>query len=496
MYQRFERGPFPLSLWHDPITLSQDSPTLHQVKHLALLLLSLLPLASGFAETYSRHSVRTMCHLADAIVIGSVVEGDTVRVERWIRPGVFGESRPDMITIDNLSNLLRQPGRLLGDMSLRNKVLPLSRFVAFLRRSDKNWECLSTRADSSTTPGCGSSGLIWILDGKCHAYAQAVSPGPYQLFAIEDLAKWGVVNPYADWIEPVSTEARLLSEIDAGIEDAKAWDAVLDEPDPVRKASQLAAYYLPGTSPVGKRKTFLYEIEDHIDQLGGHAVPALVKALQSRQPGDDLTALFWTLRRFPANTEAAIPELSKLLGDPLSEPSPYLIGSLAHTESPQILPALWPFLLSPFPHVREAAEEAINRITPDHPSPAKLAKTSTHIAIVRTFPPPPSAPVSTSRPIVRARVQQNLKGQLPEKLILIEVPDDPAYGELLSLKNFGSALVFLRQDEQGKYLLTNPQSLTSYGAAGADWPREHFIPLEKIQAAISATSQDLSPAGS
>lgn len=458
-------------------------------------------MATGIAETFSRYSVRAMCHMADAIVIGAIVDRDTARVEKWIHPGVSGGSRPETITIDNLSNHLRQPGHFLGDMPLRKEDLPLSRFVAFLRSSGDNWECLSTCADSTTKPGCGSSGLIWILDGKCHAYSQAVSPGPYQLFAIEDLAKWAVVNPYVDWIEPVSTEAGLLAEIEAGLEDVEAWNAVLAEPDPAKKASRLAAYYLPDTSPVGKRKTFLYEIEEHISKLGGHAVPALVKALQSRQPGDDLTALFWTLRRFPANTEATVPALSKLLGDPFSTPPAYLVECLGCTESPKIIPILWPFLLSPYPQVRQDAADAVARVSPDTHSPSELAKVSPIIAIVETFPLPKTLPIdpnSSSRPLAMAVVKQHLKGSTPKKFFLLEAPTEQPYESLANFSS-GRALVFLRQDEQGKCLLSTPESFkpfASYPNNAVTWPREHIISLEKIQAAISASSPDLSPAGS
>jgi hypothetical protein len=477
------------------------SPLL-KVKYLTLLLLSLLPFASGFAERFSRHSVRAMCLMADAIVVGSIVEGDTVRVEKWIRPASSATPLPDTITISNLSNHLREPGRHIGDTSPRKMDLPLRRFMAFLQKSGESWECLDTAADSSTRPGCGSSGMVWIFDEKCYAYSQTFSPGPYQLFPVEDLAKWGVFNPYVDWIEPVTTEALLLAEIDAGLKDVAAWNEVLAEPDPAKKASRLAAYYLPGTSPVGKRKTFLFGIEPHISELREYAVPALVKALQSSQPEDDLTALFWTLRRLPTNTEATIPALSKLLGNPLTPPPRYLIECLGYSQSPQILPALLPYLLSPYPHVRESAAGAIQNIAPDCLSPADLAKTSPLIAIVETFPVSESlapAPDPTRRPLCMAILKQNLKGTISKKLFVIETPADPAYEDLSSDFSYGRALVFLRQDDQGRYLPSSPESFkrfTSYPNGEVSWPREHKILLEKIQSIILSVPSALSPAGS
>lgn len=374
--------------------------------------------------------------------------------------------------------------------------LPLRRFVAFLEGSGKSWECVGTVPDSPGG-GCGSSGLFWILEDVCYAYSQYCSPGPYALYSVESMTKGSgpEENPYRDGLEPVTNEALLLAEIDAGLKDLATWNAALAEPDPQRKAMRLAAYYLPSTSPEGTRKTFRFKVEEHLSQLEDAAVPALVKALESRQPGDDLTALLWTLRRLPTNTEATIPELSKLLGSPLERPPPYVLECLARTQNPLIAPAVWPFLFSPYPEVREGAAFALESIVPEGVSPEELASQSPFIALVRLVPPAALSPENPTPSLARAILRHNLKGSLPEYFRIEPLPGAPAEKK----RDFdGWALVFLRQDRYGRFFPTTAESLKSCLSGGdrVEWPRMRSLPLEAIQAAIHATAPNVSLPGS
>jgi hypothetical protein len=469
-----------------------NSPVRTTVKLPVLLFLAIFPLA-GIAEQFDRSSVRALCAEAKAIVVGSVIDGDRVRVEKWIQPDPSTQPLPETITIARLSQHRLRPG--WPSNIPQPAELPVRRFVAFLKQKDGHWECLSTVADPPAGAECGSSGLFWILDDTCYAYCQYASPGPYYLCPVADLRRDSDFHPHIDWLEPVTNEALLLAEIDAGLKDLAAWNAALAEPDPTKKAMRLAAYYLPGTSPVGKRRTFRFKVEDHLSKLEGAAVPALVKALESRQPGDDLTALLWTLRRFPVNTEAAIPELNKLLGSPLERPPLHVLECLARTQNPLIAPAVWPFLFSPYPEVREGAAFALESIVAEGASPEELASQSPIIALVHLVPPAALSPENPTPALARAILQQNLKGTLPKYFRIEPLPGLPAGEQRVSDRR---ALVFLRQDRDGRFFPTTPASLKPCLSGGdrVEWPRLRSLPLETIQEAIHATAPDVSPSGS
>ncbi len=224
------------------------------------------------AEILPRPSVDRMCQDAELIVEGRHDGRGVVSVTRLYR-------RPDGLAADTTH--LRVP-RLtehaldLGAPWDETSTLETDHVVLFLSAvegSEGTWEPLHTlRRDAGRV---GSAGTIWIADEHCHAYTQAINPGPYYLFRVEPTQARRV---------PM-TVAALRTAIEDGLRRAATWRETLALPDRVERAKRLAAYLDARSSPDGELDTRLYDVRAALAPLGADAVEPLRRVLAAK-PGD------------------------------------------------------------------------------------------------------------------------------------------------------------------------------------------------------------------
>lgn len=310
------------------------------VMRLLFAILGLLCTASSsFAEMFPQWDVSWMCADADAIVIGEHLDGDKITVKKWIS-GAPADS-PSTIEIASISKHSKTVNAFWASLAKQSSsTLTTRRFVAFLEHKDGTWQSLVTVEESGL---CGSCGMIWLQEGRCYRYAQAMNPGPYDLCEAKG----------------IGSEVDLMRAIEAGIHDADAWSDAVNVDDPVIRARALTAYTMASTSPEKPRSTYRYRVREPLCKLGAIAVPALRRQLALWQKGDSLDEVVLIFYDLGEVARAAVPDLVGLLGQPERANPYYVISALRTTGTASNLKDIQPFLKHSDEQVRREAAEAM-----------------------------------------------------------------------------------------------------------------------------------------
>lgn len=311
---------------------------------LALALLSLFCATSScVADIFPQWDVYWMCADADAVVVGEQIAGDNVAVTKWIKGAA--DAAPPTIVIADITKHSKSINAFWSRFA-KQKATTLStrHFVAFLERKDKTWRSMATIEDSGL---CGSCGMIWIQDSRCYRYAQAMNPGPYDLYEAKD----------------VKSEADLLRAIEVGLHDADAWSKALNTDDLALRAQALAAYTVNSTSPESPRSTYRYRARDPLRKLGSAAVPALRAQIAKWRAGDSLDEVVLVLYDLGHDARTAVPDLVSLLNSPERTNPYYVISALRTTGDSSNIEDIKPFLKHTNEQVRNEAADAINALT-------------------------------------------------------------------------------------------------------------------------------------
>ncbi|MCB1230973.1 MAG: hypothetical protein KDN19_11930 [Verrucomicrobiae bacterium] len=308
-----------------------------------LALLSLFCATSScVADMFPHWDVYWMCADADAVVVGEQLDGDKVTVKKWIK-GADSDA-PATIFIAGISKHSKSINAFWSRLG-KQKATTLStrHFVAFLVHEDGTWKSMATIEESDL---CGSCGMIWIQDGRCYRYAQAMNPGPYDLYEATDL----------------KSEADLMRAIEVGLRDADVWSKALNADDLALRAQMLSAYALASTSPENPRDTYRYRTREPLRNLGAVAVPALRSQISKWQEGDSLDEVVLILYDLGPVAQSAVPDLVTLLRQPERANPYYVISALRTTGTSSKIPDIKPFLKDPNEQVRREATDAIKAL--------------------------------------------------------------------------------------------------------------------------------------
>lgn len=303
-----------------------------------------------------------MCADADAIVLGEQKEGDNVTVIKWLRPPSTPGPPPETMVIAHLGEHTKDINAYWSKTErLFSPAINTRRFVAFLTRRGDEWWSMATYDISGY---CGSCGLVWIDQGKCYRYIQSMNPGPYDLTdeaIYPDAIKWNL-----------KTEKDLLAAIDVGMADAVKWRESLVIKDGPTKAAALAAYAMASTSPEQPRKTYRSRVREPLIALGKSAVPAIRHQIASYKEGDSLYELVQAIHFIGASARDLAPDLLPLLQMPDRVDPGYVLGALGAIGDKSAIPQIQPFLNHSQENVREAAREALKKLSTDPaPRPAE-----------------------------------------------------------------------------------------------------------------------------
>lgn len=294
------------------------------------------------ADTFPQWDVYWMCADADAVVVGEQLDGDKVTVTKWIKGGA--NDNPGSIIIADISKHSKSINSFWSGLAKKPPTTLTTRhFVAFLGNTNGTWRSMATIDESGL---CGSCGMIWIQDGQCYRYAQAMNPGPYELYEAKD----------------VKSEADLMRAIEVGLHDASAWSKALNTQDIALRAQAISAYTLNSTSPESPRSTYRYRARDPLRKLGQAAVPSLRAQLTKWRDGDSLDQVVLVLYDLGQDARTAAPDLVALLKHPERANPYYVISALRAIGDSSNIDDIKPFLKHSNEQVRKEATDAINAL--------------------------------------------------------------------------------------------------------------------------------------
>ena len=176
--------------------------------------------------------------------------------------------------------------------------------------------------------GQGSSGLVWIEEGKCYRYEQWQNPGPYVLLLSREHG----------------TEEALRAAVRKGLADRGVWERVQEIAHPQEQAIVLCSYLLERTSPEGGHRTYRSRVRRVLPTLGEQAVAELVVLLQNAIPGDRLDEAVLILNDLGPAAKAAVPHLVPLLRQPSYVHPARVIGALGRIGDATVAQRLLPYL--------------------------------------------------------------------------------------------------------------------------------------------------------
>lgn len=284
-----------------------------------------------------------MCADADAVVVGEEVDGDRVTVTKWIS-GAANDA-PTTLVIADISKHSKVINAFWSGFSKRTATALTTRhFVAFLEHKGGIWRSMETATISGL---CGSCGVIWIQDGQCYRYSQAMNPGPYDLYGAKDLR----------------TEDDLMRAIEVGLRDADVWSKALNTEDVALRAEMLTAYTMASTSPEKPRTTYRFRAREPLRKLGAGVVPALRRQIARWQEGDSLDEVVLILYDLGHDAQSAVPDLVALLRQSERANPYYVIGALRTTGDSSNIADIRPFLEDSNEQVRREATETIKALT-------------------------------------------------------------------------------------------------------------------------------------
>lgn len=286
---------------------------------LPCLVLSALPALGERLPTWSPHQ---MCAEADAIVLGDRVGANRVAVREWILPPSDGRREGSSINITGLD----KHGRIIGPPPPgadreQGKRLKSQRLLCFLEEKGDGWRVMAAA-------GQGSSGLVWIEEGKCYRYEQWQNSGPYVLLPSRQH----------------QTEETLRAAVGNGLADREVWERAQKIPHPQEKAIVLCSYLLERTSPEGPHRTYRIRVRRVLPSLGTQAVAELVVLLQNAVPGDRLDEAVLILNDLGPAARAAVPHLVGLLRHPGYVHPARVIEALGRIGDATVAQRLLPYL--------------------------------------------------------------------------------------------------------------------------------------------------------
>jgi len=201
-------------------------------------------------------SLDGLCHDADLVVEGRAAAGGDVEIVRvFAGADLLGGNRAS-VHVPCVAGL--PPVRAGGPRGAAAPIAPEAVFL-FLRRdaADGRWLPVAGTTD-------GSAAAIWVAGGRCLAYGQEESPGPYVLRPCDGAFR-GIPG------DPVALRAAIVS----GVARAIAWRATLALADPTERAWALAAWLDPAASPDAERTTRLFHVRAPLLACGEAAVEPL-----------------------------------------------------------------------------------------------------------------------------------------------------------------------------------------------------------------------------
>ena len=289
------------------------------VRVLPFLFLSPFPVWGEPLPTWSPHR---MCAEANAIVVGDRVGANRVTVREWILTPADGRREKSSLNIVGLDKHDRVIGpRPDGANREQGRRLKSQRLICFLEEKGDGW-----RAVGAT--GQGSSGLLWIEEGKCYRYEQWQNPGPYILLLSREYG----------------TEEALRAAVRKGLVDRGIWERAQEIAHPQEQAIVLCSYLLERTSPEGRHRTYRSRVRRVLPTLGEQAVAELVVLLQNAIPGDRLDEAVLILNDLGPAAKAAVPHLVTLLRQPSYVHPARVIGALGRIGDATVAQRILPYL--------------------------------------------------------------------------------------------------------------------------------------------------------
>ena len=284
-------------------------------------------------------SAHEMCADAEAIVSGERVGVNEVRVHRWILKPSDAATDGRNIMIAGLEKHHRMVGARNPPAGQDRPAgrLTSQRLLCFLERKGNDWRVMAAAPE-------GSSGLVWIEEGRCYRYEQRGGPDSC------------VLLPSLDY----RTEGELLAAVEEGLADRSEWEAVREIAHPEEQAIVLCSYLLERTSPEGRHGTYRKRIRRVLPKLGKQAVKELLVLLREAAPGDNLNDAVLVLHDLGPSAVVAVPELVTLLERPgAADPQP-IIEALGRIGDATVAPRLLPFLTNEL-RIRAAVAGAMAR---------------------------------------------------------------------------------------------------------------------------------------
>lgn len=296
--------------------------------------------------------VDPMCHQADLIIEGIHESGNTVRVEKAYKgepPLWKGAESIEVVDLQKHSKAcwegLRGP----------KATVESRRLVAFLEydKESESWVSISTSDDRGV---CGSCGVFWFDDSTCYGYAQAVSPGPYRLFAAKD----------SDWRTPRTIDV-LRAEIAQGLANSREWRRSVSIEDPEQKAKAIARYLLKSTSPKGDKGSYMFHVREPMRSLGKQAVPSLIEVMKSAPAGESVGEAVLILYDIGPPAAEAVPALRDVLAKPDCDCIGYVLSALGSIGDARALSDIEKYRDDADQDVANAARKAIAKMREYNP---------------------------------------------------------------------------------------------------------------------------------
>ncbi len=292
----------------------------HMFRTLGFWIMALPSVQAELLPTWSPHA---MCAEADAIVAGERVGANRVAVHDWLLLPPEGRQAGSILTVTGLE----KHGRVISDRGSgeapgqQRRRLSSQRLLCFLEAKGDSWRPLAAAE-------AGSSGLVWLEQGRCYRYHQLQNPGPYSLLPAGDHR----------------TEGELRVAIGQGLADRRQWEQAQAITHPEEQAIVLCSYLLERTSPEGGHTTYRNRVRRVLPKLGVRAVAELVLLLRNARPGDKLGDAVLSLNDLGPVARPAVPDLAALLQRPNLVHPARLIETLGRIGDAGVAHQLLPFL--------------------------------------------------------------------------------------------------------------------------------------------------------
>jgi len=296
-----------------------------------------------WAEMFPCYTVDAMCDEAEAIIEGTCLGTNNVRIDKIHKSSILLRKESRTIEVSRLDEHSRTPWNGFRDGA---ETLETSNLVLFLVQDKTGkWESISTIKDNGK---CGSCGLFWFDDLTCYGYRQMMNPGPYVLLSAK-ASQWRIPKTIGD----------LMTDIKTGLANSREWRRSLVTKDPTEKAQALARYLLKSTSPKGDKGTYLWAVRQPMAALGKDAVPALIQVLRTAPAGEKLDPAVLILYDIGPPAAQAIPDPIPLLAEPNRVFTGYILSALGSTGDLTAVPHLEKYLESKDERLARDAREAL-----------------------------------------------------------------------------------------------------------------------------------------